>query len=1112
MIEMLSEKFPYSLNQKNHFSFLTNSHMQAQFSKTEPIAKMHGHLVDTNDSIEAGKRFFITSRHYPKKDRQTMRIAARIYISKDLEVSTLLQDCVSIFNLNYTPNCLMINDTQTQVEDLSEVPEKTYMFIKYDAELQFNSKRVRLYRNSYPKKDGKLYHTKKGGIDALLKDAKKLLKLDEYPSFLYLTNGQRLTDINSLPDNTTTDIIVCNDENCVFKSINDESQSVTSEMMAESPLMYQSSDIYNYILGMASTSIQKAKKLAKLAAFQMLSEKDRKSLPEAQKIKRVMKKTHNEGFNKQMATQMIVPPISEQSVLGDLTKKCIEFLSDDDLGKIQYVISGANGSGKSTFLYVFANTFVRKLTLCDEEQNYLMFPVNFEKYTLIKDKPLQLYNLFIEIGFESAKYTCFEFVQYANLLKQYLVQLPLQLAAKKPPAPFGSLQNFANEVVKCFQNKGQNIANILRRFPSAFAKAIGLTNAILVIDHFDCFGSEFGASFARCFVNTPFIVATKNDKEFFEVFDKVDPEFLYTENLIEPFEDRVLSVPELKLQLKATHCFGSPGFVSLFSEICDMVENFNWHVDSDQRIRGKFNTIRSKAELSRKFIIRQKLFKLCIQLEAAGSKIITNNILNVLDDIDQNITFNLTTVNQDGASRASTVHRTRTKDNSSRSNHDQIFDDKYKIANIKNRSIEIDNNENNKNNRKPSPPKNNMFNNIVNDKSNKLDGLNSIMSAIGNSPASQKNSHQQQSPSQQNNKIDNKLSKPSPSHKKGFSSSDDAESGFNFDNLKPINKIPVNNSPSTDKNVRITNNKPPQRKGSPIQKPPKQQNNFSDSDSNDDDENQKKVMKKPVQFNFNKNSRPVASSQVATNQKSSPSAKNTFDSYSEDDDDDDNNFNNQSKLPIARNQASPSKIPERRSPAKSVGSQMIVPDKQVVRKSPPKKPATNFNDPISDSYSNDDDFRSPLRKSNNSTPQSQKRLSQNALADSDSDSEGYAIPGTKQNSQKSTPNKKSPAASPNHNLNSPGKKSPSGRIKGSPVNKNSPGNQPVKKFDFDDSDEDEDGDDYGNLNNNKNRSVSNNNNNNKFRKNRFDSDSEEDEEEEISSLRKRAINDFESSD
>lgn len=732
--------------------------------KKAPLTKSQGRLVDMNDFNNNQKRFYILPRYFPKpneKDKQikwkvSMEVAASTYISQDLNVSTLLNDSRDILSLNYTPDCIVRNDTNEKVTDLKTIPSGTFLYVKRDVEPQFKSKRLRLFRNSELRKDGKLYHTKKGGIDQLLKDSKTLLKFqpNENPTKLYLSNGNELRDLDSLNDDITTDVIVCLEQDEFIKSLNDDSIFNQNEIKTENPLMEQSDNIHNYILGMSNISIEKAKNYAKCAAFQMLTEKERRIHPEAQKIRQIMKGTHQQGFNQQMASQMIIPPISDEFITNAIVRKSIDILDDNELGKVRYVISGASGSGKTTFLYYFANTLVRKLRICDEEFNFLLFPINFEKYRIFKDDPLQLYNLFIETGFESANYTRFEFIQYSSILKQYLLQLPIQMNTKKPPINFKPFEGFSNEVVKCFQDGGKNIANVLQKFPSLLAEAINVQNAILIIDHFDEFGSEFCSSFMKAFSKTSFIISTKTDKLFYQVFQKTNAVFLYTENLLNPKDERILSVPELKLQLTAQNCFGSPGFLSSFTEICDLVENYNSHIETDQSIRGKFHNIRSKSELSRKFYIRQKLFNLCIALESAGSKVIKSTTLNGLGDTsDSNFSFQLTgTLDMDKLMKASSdseeedesYNNTYSPRNSFRNSPDNSPDNLRNSRNSPNNSLT------NLRNSKNSP--NNSPNNTRNSRNS---SPNSFRNSGNNSPDNFNNSKNSNSARQRNNSPDN---------------------------------------------------------------------------------------------------------------------------------------------------------------------------------------------------------------------------------------------------------------------------------------------------------------------------------------------------------------------
>lgn len=604
-------------------------------SQGSPYSKRTRSLADTVESTNLGKRFFLLPRPYTitdKKSESLMKTAARTYISKDLDIYTLLQDSSKIFELGYIPNSIYQNETKEKVENLDEIPADSYLYVRLNTEPSFKSKRVKLYRNVYPKKEGKTYHTKKGGIDQLLKDAKKLLNLPEMPNYLFDVNGHHIKDIGDLSDTNETEIIVSIDKNCVFRQSN-EAVSTISQVIPEKD---DSDDIYNYIIGMSNMSISTSQKLATFAAYQTIPEHQRKHIPNAQQIKEQMKEYYQHNFNKYLAVQMMIPPLANQFTTNEIVQRCIETLSSVELNDIKFTIGGPNGSGKSTYLYLFANTLFRKLMMCDEEFNYLFFPMNFESFRIYKDDPHQLYNLFIETGFEAISYTRFDFIQHASVLKQYLLQLPIQMNLKKPPANFSAFEKFSNDIVKCFQNGGENFPQIISQFPGLLAKAVGL-NLIFIIDHFDSLGEEFCVPFARVFSKSLFILSAKNDKLFYEFFKKVRtvPTALFTEKLIEPKDQRVLTVPEFQLQLKAENCLGSPAFLVSFTDICDAIEKFN-AIDNNQNKRGRYSAYISKAHLTRKAQIRQNLSKLCIALSAAGLKSITQTTLTKLADLEIN--------------------------------------------------------------------------------------------------------------------------------------------------------------------------------------------------------------------------------------------------------------------------------------------------------------------------------------------------------------------------------------------------------------------------------------------------------------------------------------------
>ena len=577
-------------------------------------------------------RYFLAPRRFDPKDFKAKNFA-RTYLSADRSVATLLKDAVKILGLNHTPTAIVRNDTGEVVRDLAEVPKDTYLVPCYKVNESAQSDRtaVRLVRNSLPISTiGVKYHLK--GMERLLADATKLLRLKEPAKAVFTKTGDPVLNLDNVPSGSVL-VISCG-EPCVVSVVDDVESSVVSK--SELPPELRPGNIYNHLVAFANETVEKRLAMAELSIFASFPPENQERLARYEELSKRLQATRMTGLVEQLVANDIVPPKTE-SIAGKLKQKCIDLLAKADLQKFRFVISGPRSSGKTSLLYSFACTTLRKLIMCKEERMFMPFVVNWARNALLVDQPRRLYTMFVEAALDGAKYSRFEFVQSLMQVKEYLLSVPFMTAFKKPPEGFEGLSDFVRKMIQCFRESPDSLYAGLVQFPGILANILGFEYPLFIFDHFEQAGEELCAKFARAFRRTPFIIASQIDEAFYEVVKVVDVTFIYTDALVpakDPSEDQdIISVPELRLQLSESNCLGSPAYMASFYKIVRHLKLV--------RKQNKYSFVRSKADLSRELIIRQELFKLCVRLEAAGSKAITKTALNKLGDYDEHITIQL---------------------------------------------------------------------------------------------------------------------------------------------------------------------------------------------------------------------------------------------------------------------------------------------------------------------------------------------------------------------------------------------------------------------------------------------------------------------------------------
>jgi hypothetical protein len=619
---------------------------------TEPLPTQHS-LVD----IPTVKHFLILPRSCPR-DSPSFKILAKRYISHDFSVSTLLHDSVNLLHLSYIPEYCYLLDTGDPVTSLSDLPtindeKRRRLTDKDDATFSRTSlslldtaivvgpkpfstvptqgKLIFLNRNKHRTLSWeKLYRLLPDyTIPQLLRDAKKMMKWPKQtePIDIFHTNGETVIELNEVKQWET--LVIGSGE--PFIPID---QSNRKPAMSVAEFESDPSDVFTHLLAFSDETFIERCRAAEFAVA--IEQGDREQLKED------ASNAHLVGFSNHLISEGILP----KRTCRELIQKSIQFLNGHDLSHIAFVIFGPRLCGKTHFLYHFAFTFELNLLLCGESGSFLPFPVDFEKHKLIVNSAESIYEQFVNIAIDSAKYARFDFLPIARQTKTYLLALPIAIKKIRgaigrdglatsqkvyepsPPPGLESLRDFAKVFFANFLVKPNKV---IAAFPEFFAKALGFESVVFFIDHFDLAGPALCGELQEQFRNNRFVVTSKTDGDFYRVFTLDDVVFIDCDQIIEIVKSDVqIIIEELNLSFGADVCGGSPAFLEAFNRIVEKVE----------KAEGvkKLERIRSTGDISRSILIRREVLQLGKRLQAPGS-VFTERILKALANPKQVLTI-----------------------------------------------------------------------------------------------------------------------------------------------------------------------------------------------------------------------------------------------------------------------------------------------------------------------------------------------------------------------------------------------------------------------------------------------------------------------------------------
>jgi hypothetical protein len=275
--------------------------------------------------------------------------------------------------------------------------------------------------------------------------------------------------------------------------------------------------------------------------------------------------------------------------------------------RLRHVVVGPRKSGKSTFLRVLANTAIGQLLVSGQSKSTFVVYVDFNELASVVGNPLKLYDAWIEITFKFLKAQKLTIEPLAGSLRAYFKKLVRVGNLPVLPDSFAVSDEFATAVpivaeiasrlfdaVRRYHDLSAFLTNTVL-FPRFIAQALGFTDVLFIIDHFDTAdvtlipSEPFGAGrdsvlliefFTFMLEHATFAVSCVNEQRCLELLSSfvngqsAVPDGLTIVTVVDidtdhspRFRFQLTLDSGQKFTLTVANCGGCPGFLSLWDEL-----------------------------------------------------------------------------------------------------------------------------------------------------------------------------------------------------------------------------------------------------------------------------------------------------------------------------------------------------------------------------------------------------------------------------------------------------------------------------------------------------------------------------------------------------------------
>jgi hypothetical protein len=311
--------------------------------------------------------------------------------------------------------------------------------------------------------------------------------------------------------------------------------------------------------------------------------------------------------------------------LPDAVNFSMDLLRGLALADIQFVITGARQSGKSTLLHDLSTVVCRKLQVSSEASQWLFFPINFEIWTTHLTNPNRLLRLFLSTSFQALTYSSLNLLPYLDSLQRWFTLVAFGAALTPPQeltnCPFLRISELTT-LAKSLNSQPKTIAE----FPNVFAQTLGLRGAIFIIDGFDLATVELTDALSLALNESPYVIAVKSEQQFLRCFAGNSAAMITTDGIIKEVREPVIIVRNPALTVKVEDCGGCPGFVVAFRRLVERVKAYL----ENAAYASQYSSVNTAADLSRAKLVKQELVHFVTLLVEAGVEGYGREIINEL--------------------------------------------------------------------------------------------------------------------------------------------------------------------------------------------------------------------------------------------------------------------------------------------------------------------------------------------------------------------------------------------------------------------------------------------------------------------------------------------------
>lgn len=509
---------------------------------------------------------------------------------------------------------------------------------------------INLFKFDFPDSQPKRIRLPKE-INELLVLATEVLELQRPAKQVFDKDLNPITDMNQIEANMDL-LISC--ANPINDNIDDGYKSrlpkyhlgtlkklpIVKQPASKNPKPTRDDLIQQQAVAASKTTYRQNLRNSLLSIYAILPPEHQSALPpKAQEsLEKLSKETKQFAVEDSLLSQFISPSsvISNTPLGQETTNWMLDQFKGLSIDQCQFIINGPSQSGKSVLLSIATSLFYQKLQVANEVDNYLFFPINFLMNQLCIHDISKLYYLFITTFTTMLKGSRLELIPIINHFHQWLISLIDSSALLPLPSPVLRFPEFPSDMtIKLgrkihelyHQKKFSAFLTEMINFPNMIAKAFHYKSVIYIFDHFDAFAytlhpSEhfvsskdepvaFPELLCRTIANSPYIVASQNDTEFYQWFTLVEQsKQLSTEYLIQNEGEKEIFVQQTPITLNMEMCRGCPAYCNKFIELCDLIEKSN----QEAAVKSQYSKLKSIIDASRNEMIQHQFVRLCLLL------------------------------------------------------------------------------------------------------------------------------------------------------------------------------------------------------------------------------------------------------------------------------------------------------------------------------------------------------------------------------------------------------------------------------------------------------------------------------------------------------------------